>query len=47
MKERSRFIFDKKNIKIIKKNKEVKKMQKIFFLLVRKKALNKSRISDI
>ncbi len=47
MKKRSRFVFDKKQVKIIKKSKKMKKVQKIASLLVRKRILNKSRIIDI
>jgi hypothetical protein len=47
MKERSRFVFDKKKAKIIKNIKKIKKVEKIVSLSTRKKALNKSRIIDI
>jgi hypothetical protein len=47
VKERSRFVFDKEKVKIIKKIKKMKKVQKIVFLLVRKKAFNKFRIINI
>ncbi len=47
MKKRSRFVFDKKKIKIIKKIKKIKKIQKTVSLSTRKKVSNKSRIIDI
>jgi hypothetical protein len=47
VKERSRFVFDKKKAKIIKKIKKIKKIEKIVSLSSRKKVSNKSRIIDI
>ncbi len=47
MKERSRFVFDKEKIKVIKKIKKIKEVEKIISLLIRKKISNKSRIIDI
>jgi hypothetical protein len=47
MKKRSRFVFDKEKIKIIKKIKKIKKVEKIVSLLIRKRTSNKSRIIDI
>jgi hypothetical protein len=47
VKERSRFVFDKKKIKIIKKIKKIKEVEKIISLSTRKKILNKFRIIDI
>ncbi len=42
MKKCSRFVFNKKKVKIIKKIKKIKKVEKIVSLLIRKKVLNKS-----
>ncbi len=47
MKERSRFVFDKQKVKIIKKIKKIKKVEKIASLSTRKRISNKSRIIDI
>jgi hypothetical protein len=47
MKKRSRFVFDKKKVKIIKKIKKIKEVEKIVSLSTRKKVLNKLRIIDI
>jgi hypothetical protein len=47
VKERSRFIFDKKKVEIIKKIKKIKKIQNIASLSARKRISNKSRIIDI
>jgi hypothetical protein len=42
MKERSRFVFDKEKIKIIKKMKKIKEIKEIVTLLIQKKISNKS-----
>jgi hypothetical protein len=47
MKKRSRFVFDKEKIKIIKKIKKIKEVGKIVSLSSRKRVSNKSRIIDI
>ncbi len=47
MKERSRFVFDKKKTKIIKKIKKIKEVEKIVSLSARKRVSNKLRIIDI
>ncbi len=47
MKERSRFVFDKEKIKIIKKMKKIKEIKEIVTLLIQKKISNKSWIIDI
>jgi ribosome-binding protein aMBF1 (putative translation factor) len=47
MKKRSRFVFDKEKIKIIKKIKKIKKIEKIASLSTRKRISSKSRIIDI
>jgi uncharacterized membrane protein YhiD involved in acid resistance len=47
MKERSRFVFDKKKTKVIKKIKKIKEIKKIVSLSIRKRISNKSRIIDI
>ncbi len=47
MKKRSRFVFDKEKIKIIKKIKKIKKIEKIVSLSIRKRISNKLRIIDI
>jgi hypothetical protein len=46
-KERSRFAFNKKKIKIIKKIKKIKEVEKIISLSIQKEVSNKSRIIDI
>jgi hypothetical protein len=46
VKERSRFVFDKKKVKTIKKIKKVKEVEKIVSLSSRKRVSNKSRIID-
>jgi hypothetical protein len=45
--ERSRFASSKEKVEIIKKIKELKEVQKVTSLLVRKRVSNKSRITDI
>jgi hypothetical protein len=45
--KRSRFVFDKEKIKIVKKIKKIKEIEKIVSLSTRKKISNKSRIIDI
>jgi hypothetical protein len=45
--KRSSVVFDKEKVMIIKKIKEVKKMQKIVSLLARKRVFNKFRIINI
>ncbi len=47
MKERSRFVFDKKKAKVIKKIKKIEEVEKIVSLQARKRASNKLRIIDI
>ncbi len=47
MKKRSRFVFNKEKIKIIKKIKKMKKIEKIMSLSSRKRILNKFRIINI
>ncbi len=47
MKKRSRFVFNKEKVKLIKKIKKIKKIQKIVSLSTRKKISNKFRIIDI
>ncbi len=47
VKKRSRFVFDKKKVKIIKKNKKIKEVEKIVSLSIRKKVSNKFQIIDI
>jgi hypothetical protein len=47
MKKRSRFVFDKEKIKIIKKIKKIKEVEKIVSLQIRKRVSNKLRIIDI
>jgi hypothetical protein len=47
VKERSRFVSDKKKTKVIKKIKKIKEIEKIVSLSARKKISNKSRIIDI
>jgi hypothetical protein len=47
MKERSRFVFNKKKTKVIKKIKKIKEVEKIASLSIRKKISNKFRIIDI
>jgi hypothetical protein len=47
VKERSRFVFDKEKIKVIKKIKKIKEIEKIVSLSIRKRVSNKSRIIDI
>jgi hypothetical protein len=47
MKKRSRFVFDKKKAKVIKKIKKIEEVEKIVSLQARKRASNKSRIIDI
>jgi tellurite resistance protein len=47
IKKRSRFVFNKEKVKIIKKIKKIKKVQKIASLSTRKKISNKFRIIDI
>jgi hypothetical protein len=47
VKERSRFVFDKKKVKAIKKIKKIKEIEKIVSLSTRKKVSNKFRIIDI
>jgi dihydrodipicolinate synthase/N-acetylneuraminate lyase len=47
VKERSRFVFDKKKVKVIKKIKKIKEVEKIAFLQTRKRISNKSRIINI
>jgi hypothetical protein len=45
--ERSRFIFHKEKVKIIKNIKKIEKVEKIASLSARKRFSNKSRIIDI
>ncbi len=47
IKKRSRFVFDKEKIKIIKKIKKIKEVEKIVSLQIRKRVSNKLRIIDI
>jgi hypothetical protein len=47
VKKRSRFVFDKEKVKIIKKIKKIKEVEKIASLSIRKRISNKSRIIDI
>jgi hypothetical protein len=47
VKERSRFVSDKKKAKVIKKIKKIKEVEKIASLQARKRVSNKSRIIDI
>jgi hypothetical protein len=47
VKKRSRFVFDKKKVKVIKKIKKIKEIEKIVLLSIRKKISNKFRIIDI
>jgi hypothetical protein len=47
VKKRSRFVFDKEKVKIIKKIKKIKKVEKIVSLSSKKRVSNKSRIIDI
>jgi hypothetical protein len=47
VKKRSRFVCDKKKIKIMKKIKKIKKIEKIVSLSLRKRISNEFRIIDI